>query len=105
MDSLRHNFTVPDDSVALRGGTVDWEPLDDGAEWTLEDARFTKDLSVNGTITATGPVFDGEITLEGPRRHDSTTMNFNGEFFVPGAEITMTTTVRGKTATFTLPAY
>ena len=32
-------------------------------------------------------------------------MHFNGEFFVPGADITMSTKIRGKKATFTLPAY
>ena len=106
MDSLRHNFVVPNDSVGLRGGIVDWEPVDDvSAQWTLEDARFTKDLTVNGTIIGTFPLFDGDITVDGPRRHDTTTMHFSGEFFVPGADITMTTTIRGKTATFTLPAY
>ena len=106
MDSLRHNFTVPDDSVALRGGIVDWERIDDeSAQWTLEDARFTKDLRVSGTITGVGPLFDGDITVDGPRRHDTTTMHFNGEFFVAGADITITTTSRGKTATFTVPGY
>ena len=106
MDSLRHNFVVPNDSVGLRGGIVDWEPVDDeSAHWTLEDARFTKDLTVNGTIVGTFPLFDGEIIVDGPRRHDTTKMHFSGELFVPGADITMTTTFRGKTATFTLPAY
>jgi hypothetical protein len=30
-----------DDSVALRGGTVDWEPLDDGAETTVRGKTDT----------------------------------------------------------------
>ena len=31
MDSVQHNFFVPGDSVALRGGTVDFEPIDERA--------------------------------------------------------------------------
>ena len=105
MDSLRHNFVVPDDSVALRGGIVDWEPLEEGNQWTLEDAHFTEDVSVSGTITGIGPQFDGEITVDGPRRNDTTTMQFSGLFLVDGEDITITTTIDGTPATFTVPGH
>ena len=105
MDSVRHNFVVPNDSVALRGGIVDWEPLDNGAQWTLIDAHFTKDLAVSGTFTVTDDrPWDGEFQLNGPdgRR---TTMHLTGDWFVDGANMTITLDTHGKTATFTVPAY
>ena len=38
MDSVQHNLFVPGDSVALGGGTVDFEEVEGGAQWTLGDA-------------------------------------------------------------------
>ena len=105
MDSVRHNFFVPGDSVALRGGIVDWEPPEEGNQWTLEDAHFTEDVGVSGTITGIGPQFDGEITVDGPGRHDTTTMQFSGLFLVAGEDITITTTIDGMPATFAVPGY
>ena len=54
MDSVQHNFFIPGDGVALRGGTVDFEEIEGGAQWTLGDARFTEDVGVDGTWTVAG---------------------------------------------------
>ena len=54
MDSVQHNFFVPGDGVALRGGVVDFEPIEDGASWALDDAMFTEDVRVDGVVTETG---------------------------------------------------
>ncbi len=105
MDSVQHNFVVPGDSVALRGGTVDFEPLDGGAEWTLGAARFTKDVSVSGTWTDPGTrSFDGEFSVSGPGG-TTTAMRISGPFLVDGEDITVTFDVGGAPATFIVPAY
>ena len=105
MDSVQHNFFIPGDSVALRGGTVDFEPLEGGAEWTLGDARFTKDVTVNGTWTDPGTrTFDGEFTVTGPGA-TTTAMHVGGPFLADGKDITVTFDVGGAPATFTAPAY
>jgi pimeloyl-ACP methyl ester carboxylesterase len=104
MDSVQHNFGVPDDSVALRGGTVDWEPTEDGATWTLGAARFTEDVAVSGPLTGVGPDFSGDFTVEGPGDR-TTTMRIAGPFLTDGADMTISFEIGGRTATFTVPAY
>jgi pimeloyl-ACP methyl ester carboxylesterase len=105
MDSVQHNFFVPGDSVALRGGTVDFEPLEGGAQWTLGDARFTKDVTVNGTWTDPGTrTFDGDFTVTGPGA-TTTAMHIGGRFLFEGESITVTFDVGGAPASFTVPAY
>jgi hypothetical protein len=102
MDSLQHNFFVPGDSVGLRGGIVDYEPTDDGPQWTLVDARFTEDVTVNGVLRAIGDDFDGAFTMTGPDG-TTTTGHFSGAFRVSGADMTITHDTGGATATFTVP--
>jgi len=105
MDSVQHNFSVPGDSVGLRGGTVHFEQVgDEAVRWTLGDARFTDDVIVNGQWTGTGPDFDGELTLTGPGGRVRT-MRISGQFLTDGADITITADVGGRPATFTVPAY
>ena len=103
MDSLQHNFFVPGDSVALRGGTVDFELIDDVAQWTLGAARFTTDVAVTGTVTWTD-VLDGELSIHGPGRR-MTTAHITGPFITPGQDVTITLDVAGQPATFTIPGY
>ena len=104
MDSVHHNFFVPGDSVALRGGTVDFEPVDGGAQWTLHDARFTRDVTVNGTITGVDNILDGDITVTRDG-HPAITGHLNGAFRITGADMTLTLDTGGRGATFTIPAY
>lgn len=104
MDSVQHNFFLPGDSVALRGGTVDFEEIEGGAQWTLGDARFTKDLTVNGTWTELERNFDGEFTVNGPGPK-TTAMRIGGPFLADGEDITIAFDVGGLPATFTVPAY
>lgn len=107
MDSVQHNFYITGDSVALRGGMVDYEPIDNGAQWTLGDAHFTEDVAVSGPITVIedgSDVFDGEFTVTGPGSR-TTTVHLNGRFLIDGADMTITFDVGGRPATFTVPAY
>jgi pimeloyl-ACP methyl ester carboxylesterase len=104
MDSIQHNFFVPGDSVALRGGTVDFEPIENGAQWTLGRAHFTRDVAVSGVVTGVDPNFDGAITVDGPGPR-TTTMNVDGPFRRTGADLTVTFQVDGQPATFTVPSY
>jgi pimeloyl-ACP methyl ester carboxylesterase len=105
MDGVQHNFFVGGDSVGLRGGTVQFEPLDNAGRWTLDGARFTNDVTVDGVVTGTFPIIDADVTVHGPQAHADTTMHLNGAFLVDGEDLTITTTVDGETATFTVPAY
>jgi hypothetical protein len=104
MDSIEHNFFVPGDSVALRGGTVDFEFVDPVPQWTLGQAHFTKDVTVDGTITFVDGVLDGEFTLTGPGKR-TTTAHINGRFLTTGADMTITFDIDGHPATFTVPGY
>jgi hypothetical protein len=105
MDSVQHNFFIPGDSVALRGGTVDFEPIDDtGAQWTLGAARFTNDVTVDGTWTDPGTrLFDGEFSVSGAG--GTREMRISGPFLADGEDITVIFDVGGAPATFTVPAY
>jgi hypothetical protein len=100
MDSVQHNFFVPGDSVALRGGTVDFEQLEDGVSWTLGDARFTEDVTLNGTWFQIGEGWEGEFEVTGPDGATST-MHVGGPFLTEGEQMTITT----DSGTFTVPAY
>jgi pimeloyl-ACP methyl ester carboxylesterase len=104
MDSIQHNFFVPGDSVALRGGTVDFEPIENGAQWTLGQARFTRDVTVSGVVTGADPNLDGAITVDGPGP-GSTEMHLSGPFLVTGADLTVTVDVNGHAATFSVPSF
>ncbi len=104
MDSVQHNFFVPGDSVALRGGGVDFEPLDEGPQWTLDQAHFTRDVAVSGAVTGFDNVLDGDITVDGPGRR-TTAMHLSGPFLQTGADLTVTFDVDGRPASFTVPSY
>lgn len=104
MDSVQHNFYVSGDSVALRGGVVDYEFVGDANTWTLEQAHFTEDVALSGTVDQLESVYDGEFTVTGPG-HRTTTMRISGEFLRYGADMTITLDVRGQVATFAVPAY
>jgi hypothetical protein len=104
MDSVQHNFFVPGDSVGLRGGTVHFEFVDPVPQWTLDQARFTNDVAVDGTITSIDRVFDGDLTVTGPGKR-TTTAHINGRFLTTGADMTVTFDIDGHQATFTVPAY
>jgi predicted enzyme related to lactoylglutathione lyase len=105
MDSVQHNFLVPDShSVGLRGGTVDFEEIEGGAQWMLDLARFTRDVAVSGAATDVDRLFDGEFTVNGPGG-EARTMQIGGDFLTDGADITITFDVAGRPATFTVPAY
>jgi pimeloyl-ACP methyl ester carboxylesterase len=99
MDSLQHNFFVPGDSVGLRGGTVHFEQLENGVQWTLGDARFTRDVAVSGDVTQVDGVTGGVLDVAG------TTMRIEGQFLVDGEDMEVTFAVGGRPATFTVPAY
>ncbi len=103
MDSVQHNFFVPGDGVALRGGVVDFEPIEDGASWTLDDAMFTEDVRVDGVVTETG-TWEASLTVSGPGRTVAE-MHFVGDFLVDGAEWTVTVDSGRRSATFTVPAF
>ena len=90
MDSVQHNFFVPGDSVALRGGTVDFEQLEEGVSWTLGGARFTEDVTLDGTWFQIGEGWDGEFTVTGPGG-TATTMHVGGPFLTDGEHMTITT--------------
>ena len=105
MDSVQHNFFIPGDSVGLRGGTVDFEQSEAGdVSWTLGDARFTQDVTVDGTWTPTGDDWDGEFAVTGPGGK-TTTMRITGQFLIDGADLTVSLDVDGHLATFAVPAY
>lgn len=104
MDSVQHNFYVAGDSVALRGGVVDYEYVGDANTWTLEQAHFTEDVALSGTARQLESGYDGEFTVTGPG-HRATTMRINGEFFRYGADMTITVDVGGQAVTFAVPAY
>jgi hypothetical protein len=96
--------SYPGDSVALRGGTADFEEIEDGFEWTLGQARFTDDVAVNGTFTQMRSDYEGEFTTTGPGGQ-TTTMRISWPFLTDGADMTITFDVAGRPATFTVPAY
>jgi pimeloyl-ACP methyl ester carboxylesterase len=106
MDSVQHNFFVPGDSVALRGGIVDFEPLENGAQWTLRKARFSRDVIVNGVVADHGDgVFHGTFRVRGPGRHRVTRVHFNGPFLSYGDSITLRADFGRGVAAFKVPAY
>jgi pimeloyl-ACP methyl ester carboxylesterase len=98
-DSVFHNFFVPGDSVALRGGVVDFEPTDFGAQWTLRKARFTRDLVIRGVV-ADGPG-KWRAHLRASLDGDRTRVRFSGHLLESGAVVT----VHARGRTFTVPAY
>lgn len=104
MDSIQHNFFVPGDSVALRGGVVDFEGFEDHLEWRLGEARFTEDVTVNGTVTwfigPPGGNYGGEFEVTGPAGQ-TTVMQIGGPFLTDGEQMT----ISFDGATFTVPAY
>lgn len=105
MDSVQHNFFVPGDSVALRGGAVDYEFVNDTNTWRLVDAHFTEDVAVSGVVVEDArPGMAGEFTVTGPDGHPRAA-RISGRFLSYGAVMTITLDVRGRPATFTVPAY
>jgi hypothetical protein len=102
MDSTQHNFFIDGDSVALRGGLVDFERFDDHLEWRLVDARFTEDVTVNGTNSSDfgSPDFGGEFEVSGPDGQ-TTVMRISGPFLTDGEQMT----ISSGGATFAVPAY
>ena len=104
MDSVQHNFSVPGDSVALRGGTVAFEQLEEGVRWALGDARFTEDVTVSGTFATIGFDWGGEFAVTGPSGR-TRTMRIDGQFLTDGADMTIAFDVAGQPATFAVPAY
>ena len=104
MDSVQHNFFVPGDSVGLRGGNVAFEQLEEGVRWNFDGARFTEDVAVSGTFTDVGPDWSGEFAVTGPGGR-TRTVRISGQFLTESEDMTITLAVRGKPATFTVPAY
>lgn len=104
MDSVQHNFFTPGDSVGLRGGVVVFEQLEEGVRWTFDGARFTEDVAVSGTFTDVGPDWSGEFAVTGPGGR-TRTVRISGQFLTDGEDMRITLAVRGKAATFTVPAY
>jgi pimeloyl-ACP methyl ester carboxylesterase len=105
IDSLRHNFLSPDDSVGLRGGVVDWEVVDDVNEWSLEKVRFSPDVRVDGLIQdlQSDGVFTSEIDVRGPGTRVAASLD--GAFLTYGEDATLTVDFGKGAATFTIPAY
>jgi pimeloyl-ACP methyl ester carboxylesterase len=95
LDSVQHNFFTPGDSVGLRGGTVVFEQLEEGVQWTLTDVRFTRDVTVDGVFRNLGTDWSGEVTANG------TAIRIEGPFLTSGED--MTVSFGGRA--FTVPAY
>jgi hypothetical protein len=104
MDSVQHNFFIQGDSVALRGGTVHFEQIEGGVQWTLGDARFTGDVAVSGPVTAMGPDFDAQLVVNGPAG-ESRPVHISGQFLVEGEDMSVVFDVGDEPATFRVPAY
>jgi pimeloyl-ACP methyl ester carboxylesterase len=109
MDGLKHNFIVPGDSAGLRGGVVDWDPIEEPdfflARWFFEDVRFTADLGVSGEITGLSNTLEGELVAEGPGdRRTRVRFSIPG-FESPGAEMTLVFGIGANARTFTVPAH
>ena len=99
LDSVHHNFFVPGDSVALRGGVVDFEPTDEGAQWTLRGVRFTRDLLVRGVVSVGPRTWRADVRAH--RAGTTTRVRFRGHLNEAGAD--MVVHARGRT--FTVPAH
>ena len=84
---------------------MDYEFVDDSDTWTLEQARFTRDVAVDGLVLP-GPdgVWTADLDVRSPGGR-VTAVQFSGPFLTYGEQITITADFGGGTATFTVPAY
>jgi hypothetical protein len=100
LDSVQHNFYVPGDSVGLRGGVVDWDPTPTEARWVLERVRFTRDLRVEGVVSA-DDANRWTASLRAVRDGAATRVRFAGPFLEDGGEVR----VRVRDRVFSVPSH
>jgi hypothetical protein len=89
---------------SLRGGTVTFDREAEFPTLHFDDARFTKDVRIDGTVVWTD-VLEGELTVRGPGRHRMRTVHLNGPFIATGEHVTITFDVNGQPASFAVPGY
>jgi hypothetical protein len=97
---VQHNFYVPGDSVGLRGGVVDWDPTPTEARWVLERVRFTRDLRVEGVVSA-DDANRWTASLRAVRDGAATRVRFAGPFLEDGGEVR----VRVRDRVFSVPSH
>jgi pimeloyl-ACP methyl ester carboxylesterase len=94
------------DAPGLRGGTIH---VDAGDVWTatLQQIRWTDDVSVSGTLrwSFDGGPLDADLTIDGPGRRDGT-MHLQGGWLIHGAPatISITGTLAHKRVVATMPS-
>ena len=104
MDGLQHIAAIIGRTTpGLRGGSLTYDDALD-PPFRFDRARFTRDVTVTGAVSWTGPQLDGTFTIKLP---DGSTAaaTLHGPYRQYGAELTITLTTHNQHRSFAVPSY
>jgi pimeloyl-ACP methyl ester carboxylesterase len=104
MDGLQHIAAIVGRTTpGLRGGLLTYDDTVD-PPFRFDRARFTRDVTVTGALSWTGPQLDGTFTIKLP---DGSTAaaTIRGPYRQYGANLTITLTTHGQNRSFAVPSY